>query len=105
MHRRVWYRQSDKTEAPALVVSVNLSLKPPSYGVRLDGGTGGTRETERDRLRSMAAEAKPGMVTAADIRVKEAKVCPFSYLHCFPPCPDLIRGRKQAQLPVSTSVV
>lgn len=71
------------------MTSVDLALDPPSFGVRLDGGTGATRETERSRLRPMtsdknltAAEAavkveggvKAGMVSAADIVAKEAKV-------------------------------
>ena len=70
------------------MVSVDLALDPPSFEIRLDDGNGGTRETECTRLRAMSAdkdpaaaaavkveaEVKPGMVSAADIKAKEAKV-------------------------------
>ena len=46
---RVWYIDREGQRQPASVVSVDDSVQPPSYGVRLDG-TGTVRETEGHRL-------------------------------------------------------
>ncbi|BDA43861.1 hypothetical protein COCOBI_05-0410 [Coccomyxa sp. Obi] len=43
-----WYRQRDGTFVPAKVVSVDLTVHPPSYAVDLGGNV---RETEAPRLR------------------------------------------------------
>lgn len=46
----VEYRGRDGTWTPAVVVSVDLGIIPPSYGIELSGGY---RETEAERLRML----------------------------------------------------
>ena len=56
------YRQRDGSTVPAVIVSVDRSVQPPSIGVDIqhqgDGGSGssngGYRETEADRLEPQA---------------------------------------------------
>lgn len=43
----VWYRERDGAWVEAEVVGVDVTIDPPSYGVRINGST---RETERERL-------------------------------------------------------
>lgn len=46
----VWYKEKDGAWVEVEVVSVDRSIDPPSYGIRLNGPGGATRETERERL-------------------------------------------------------
>jgi hypothetical protein len=50
----VVYQQRDGTWVPANVVSVDLGVQPPSYGIELLSSSGGYiyRETELHRLRA-----------------------------------------------------
>ncbi|CAL8469853.1 g9395 [Coccomyxa elongata] len=51
-----WYRQRDGTFVPAKVVSVDMTVHPPSYAVDLGGNV---RETEAPRLRPRPGEPAP----------------------------------------------